>query len=56
LGCVIHIEDVNPDMLRQREGHVLGEMKSDDEHVVSAFDPGCIVEGAAVIVDFTICS
>lgn len=56
LGSVIHIEDVNPDTLRGREGHVKNEMQSDNEHGVSAFDPGCIVEGAAVIVGFTITS
>ena len=56
LGSVIHIEDVNPDTLRHREGHVIGEMQSDNEHGASVFDPGCIVEGAAVIVGFTISS
>ena len=54
LGSVIHIEDVNPDTLRGREGHVPREMQSDNEEDTSAFDPGSIAVGAAVLVAFEI--
>jgi uncharacterized protein len=54
LGRVIHIEDVNPDSLRGREGHVVHETQPDDEGTLGAFDPGSIVVGAAVLVAFEI--
>ena len=53
LGRVIHIEDVNPDVLGgTREGHVLREVRPDDEELVQAFDPGSITVAAAVMVAF----
>jgi hypothetical protein len=55
LGPVIHIEDVNPDMLEMAgERHMAREMQPDDEGTFTAFDPGSIVVGAAVIVAFEI--
>lgn len=54
LGRVIHIEDVNPDTLRGREGHVVRETQPDDEGTLGAFDPGSIIVGAAVLVAFEI--
>ena len=53
LGRVLHIEDVNPDVLGgTREGHVLREVPPDDEGPLQAFDPGSITVGAAVMVAF----
>ncbi len=53
LGRVIHIEDVNPDVLGgTREGHVFREVQPDDEELLQAFDPGSITVGAAVVVAF----
>jgi hypothetical protein len=52
LGPVIHIEDVNPDLLRQREGHMLTEPKLDEDGPLQAFDPGSITVGGAVMVAF----
>ena len=54
LGKVIHIEDVNPDVLRGREGHVSFEVQPDDNGEIKVFDPGSITVGAAVIVAFKI--
>lgn len=54
LGPVIHIEDLNPDQLQGREGHVIRETQPDDEGPLRAFDPGSIVVGAAVMVAFEI--
>ena len=50
LGRILHIEDVNPDQLRGYEGHVLREFEAEDEGPVTAFDPGAIAVGAAVIL------
>lgn len=55
LGQVIHIEDVNPDSLRQREGHTTKEIIPDDEGPPRAFDPGSITVGGAVMLSFNIC-
>lgn len=53
LGRVIHIEDMNPDVLGgTREGHILREVRPDDEGLIQAFDPGSITVGAAVMVAF----
>ena len=52
LGPVIHMEDVNPDQLRNREGHVTRETQPDDEGPPRAFNPGSIVVGGAVMVAF----
>jgi uncharacterized protein len=53
LGRVLHIEDVNPDILGgTREGHVLREVQLDDEGPLQAFTPGSITVGAAVMVAF----
>jgi uncharacterized protein len=54
LGSVIHIEDINPEKLRGREGHVAREMQSDNEDDSSALDPSSIAIGAAVLVAFEI--
>jgi uncharacterized protein len=55
LGKVVHIEDVNPEVLSSRyEGHVMRKMEPDDSGVLQAFDPGSIVIGAAVLVSFKI--
>lgn len=54
VGSVIHIEDVSPDQLRERGGHVIRETQPDDEGPLRAFDPGSIVVGAAVMVAFRI--
>ena len=54
LGKVIHIEDVNPDTLRGREGHVSYEIQPDDSGEIKVLDPGSITVGAAVIIAFKI--
>lgn len=54
LGKVIHIEDVNPDTLRGREGHVSYEIQPDDSGEIKVFDPGSITVGAAVIIAFNL--
>jgi uncharacterized protein len=54
VGVVNHIEDVDPNLLRgTAEGHVMRETQTDDdEGALSAFDPGSIAVGAAVVVSF----
>lgn len=52
IGPVIHIEDINPNLLRGVEGHVIRETQPDDEGPLQAFDPGSIVVRAAVMVAF----
>lgn len=54
LGKILHIEDVNPDVLCGREGHVIGEIQPDDSGEMQAFDPGSITVGAAVIIAYKI--
>ncbi|MBI5029690.1 MAG: SIMPL domain-containing protein [Chloroflexi bacterium] len=54
LGKVIHIEDVNPDVLHGREGHVTYEIQPDDSGEIQVFDPGSITVGAAVSIAFQI--
>ena len=55
LGKVIHIEDINPEQLRGREGHrVREEIKPDNDEPLKAFDPGSIVVGGAVVVAFAL--
>jgi uncharacterized protein YggE len=54
LGKVIHIQDVNPDQLRGREGHVEREPQSDDDEPLKAFNPGSITVGGAVLIAFEI--
>ena len=50
LGSVIHIEDLNPDQLRGREGHTTRETPPDDDGPIKAFNPGSIVVGGAVMI------
>lgn len=54
LGRLMHIEDVNPDSVQGREGHIVRETPLDDEGTLGAFDPGSIVVGAAVLLAFEI--
>jgi uncharacterized protein len=54
LGGVLHIEDVNPDLLRGYEGHVVREVSPDDEGPLQAIDPGSIMVKAAVMICFQI--
>ncbi len=54
LGPIIHIEDVNPDDLNEREGHVTREIQPDDSGEIQVFDPGSIIVGAAVALAFKI--
>ena len=53
IGPVLHIEDVNPDQLRGREGHLQSEPQSEDTPP-KAFDPGSIIVGGAVRMAFEI--
>ena len=53
LGKVVHLEDVNPEILSGRyEGHVLKQVEPDDTGNIQAFNPGSITIGAAVLVSF----
>ena len=52
LGEIIHIDDVNPDTLRKREGHVVSEIQPDDSDDNHAFNPGSITIGGAVKIAF----
>lgn len=55
LGYIIHIEDVNPNVLQGRgEGHVRREPVVDNDLGKQPMDPGSIDIGAAVLVGFTI--
>lgn len=54
LGSVIHIEDVNPDQLQGREGHVIREIPLEDDGAVKAFSPGSIVVAGAVLIAYEI--
>jgi uncharacterized protein len=49
LGKIIHIEDVNPDDIRSKDGHARGGPVE-----IQAFQPGNITIGAAVIVAYKI--
>ncbi len=54
LGNVLHIEDINPDLLRGNEGHVFYEIHPDDEGEIKAINPGSIVVKGAVQVAYKI--
>ncbi len=54
LGPIIHIEDVNPQLLQGQEGHVVRETQPDDAGPLRAFDPGSIMVGGAVLAAFEI--
>ena len=54
LGNVLHIEDINPDQLRGREGHSVRETQPDDDGPLQEFDPASIVVGGAVRVGYGI--
>jgi uncharacterized protein YggE len=54
LGKIIHIEDVDPDVLHGRESQIVREIEPDDSGEIQAFDPGSITVGGAVIVAYTI--
>jgi len=52
LGPVMHIEDINPEQLRGREGHTVQATQADDAEAPRAVAPGSIAVGAAVMVAF----
>jgi len=52
LGDIIHIEDVNPESLRGREGHVQTELPADDNGDMRPFSPDSIAVNGAVRVAF----
>jgi uncharacterized protein YggE len=54
LGPVIHIEDVNPDILRRRVFHGPSEDQPEEEVPEHAINPGSIAVGAAVIIAYKI--
>lgn len=55
IGSVVHIEDINPDILTGRnEGHVRVQVEPDDSGDLRAFDPGAITVAGAVRVGFSI--
>lgn len=54
LGAVLHIEDVNPDLLRGREGHHITEVPLEEMDTIQAFDPGSLAVKAAVMMSFAI--
>jgi uncharacterized protein YggE len=55
IGHVIHIQDVNPQVLQVRgEGHVQREPLVDNDSDKQTLDPGAIEVGAAVMVAFSL--
>lgn len=55
LGAVLHIEDVNPDILTgRRESHSRTQIEADDAGELRAFDPGAITVAGAVRVAYSI--
>jgi uncharacterized protein len=55
VGHVIHIQDVNPQVLQGRgEGHVQREPVVDNDSDKQTLDPGAIEIGAAVMVAFSL--
>lgn len=55
LGVVIHLKDVNPEVVRgSGEGHTSTEVSSDDAGPERALAPGSIVVAAAVSISFAI--
>jgi uncharacterized protein len=60
LGGVIHIEDINPDMLGRRyEGHMISQneiirLEPAETEDLQAFNPGGITVSAAVLMSFNI--
>ena len=55
LGNVLHIEDVNPNVLQGRgEGHVRREPVVDNDISKQSLDPGAIDIGAAVLIGFAL--
>lgn len=53
LGRVLHVEDVNPNMLRGEEGYSAAQPPADDEEP-KAFNPASILVGGAVMMAFEI--
>jgi uncharacterized protein YggE len=55
VGHVLHIQDVNPQVLQGRgEGHVQREPVIDNDSEKQTLDPGAIEVGAAVLVGFSL--
>jgi hypothetical protein len=54
LGPVIHIEDINPEVLSSHGGHVIRETPVDYDQPAHAFDPESIVVVGAVVLAFEI--
>ncbi len=54
LGSVIHIEDVNPDVLKRRTFHTTREDQLVEDVPEHAINPGSIVVGAAVLIAYKI--
>jgi hypothetical protein len=54
VGGVLHIEDVNPDILRGHEGHTQREIPQDEGAPLQAFDPGSIVVNGAVMIAYAL--
>lgn len=52
LGPVVHIEDVNPNVLLGHQGHVQREVEPEDDEPPRAFDPGSIIVSGAVLLGF----
>lgn len=52
LGDIVHIEDVNPESLRGREGHVQTDLPADNEGELRPFSPDSISVNGAVRVAF----
>lgn len=55
IGSVLHIQDVNPQVLQGRgEGHVRREPVVDNDSANQTLDPGAIEVGAAVMMAFSL--
>jgi uncharacterized protein YggE len=58
LGCVLHIEDVDPGVLnsadRDAHSHAGSGVTPEDEETMRAIDPGSIIVGAAVLIAYAL--
>lgn len=52
LGKILHIEDVNPDLLKGQGSHGHVTQPQVDDEAASTFNPGAIIVGAAVQIAF----
>ena len=54
LGSVLHIEDINPELLGSYGSHVMHEIPIEDAQPLRAFDPGSIIVNGCVVIAYAI--